>query len=438
MRRARSYRCPHLISILDTRYSRVIRLTHSPVTLPGVRILLISDVYFPRVNGVSTSILTYRRALQALGHTVRLIAPRYGALDENEPDLDRVAARPVPFDPEDRLMRYPSVLRMTERLRNEAFDLLHIQTPFVAHYAGMKLSRALDVPRVETYHTHFEDYFEHYLPWAPRAWLRIAARRLTRSQCNDVDAVVVPSAAMQDVLRAYGVQRKIEVIPTGMDEAMFRPGDGIRFRERLGIAPECPVLVHIGRIAFEKNIDFLLHATARVREQVPDVILIVAGDGPAVGHLKRLAAQLGLADHVRFEGYLARERELLDCYRAADVFVFASRTETQGLVLLEAMAQGVPVVSTAVMGTRDVLREGRGALIAPENDADFASRVVELLENRAQREALGRAGLEYAREWATGPITERMVSFYEESVALKRRGGVAGSSMGKRLPTALR
>jgi glycosyltransferase involved in cell wall biosynthesis len=166
------------------------------------------------------------------------------------------------------------------------------------------------------------------------------------------------------------------------------------------------------RVAFEKNIDFLLRMLIRVRQVVPEVLLIIAGQGPAVAHLRDMTQRLALERHVMFLGYLARDGALQDCYAAADIFVFASRTETQGLVLLEAMALGVPVVSTAVMGTRDVLRNGAGAVIAPDDEVEFAARISAVLHNAEQRAALSVAARTYAARWAAPRLGQQLAEHY--------------------------
>jgi glycosyltransferase involved in cell wall biosynthesis len=382
---------------------------------------MVTDVYVPRVNGVSTSIQTFCRELRALGHDVTLIAPDYGISAADEADVIRVPGRPVPFDPEDRLMRWRLLRGLLPRLPNDRIDLVHIQTPFLAHYAGVAYSDALDVPRVETYHTYFEEYFHHYVRFLPRATLQGLARRFSRSQCNDLDGLVIPSLEMRSVLEGYGIGAPMAVIPTGLVLEDFAAGDGAAFRRRYAIAPERPVIAYVGRVAFEKNIDFLLHVTARVKTVIPDILFIVSGEGPALASLRERARNLGLAGETLFVGYLDRGGPLLDCYRAADVFVFASRTETQGLVLLEAMALGTPVVSTAVMGTRNVLREGEGALVVPEDEDAFARVVADLLVDEQRRRKLGAAGRRYAGQWTARAMTERLLDFYREVVAAPRR-----------------
>ena len=156
-------------------------------------------------------------------------------------------------------------------------------------------------------------------------------------------------------LTEYGVSRPLHVLPTGIPLACFSAGQRARFRQQHAIADERPVALYVGRAAHEKNIDFLIEALREALKKVPGLLLVIAGEGPALGHLRALVSRLGLAGSVLFVGYLDRQTELPDCYAAADLFAFASRTETQGLVLLEAMAAGLPVVALAEMGTCDIL-----------------------------------------------------------------------------------
>jgi glycosyltransferase involved in cell wall biosynthesis len=168
---------------------------------------------------------------------------------------------------------------------------------------------------------------------------------------------------MRDVLLEYRVTTPIHIVPTGLPADRFNPGDGNRFRVQTGIPLDRPLMTYIGRVAHEKNIDFLVRVFMRVREAIPHAMLVIAGEGPAREALRQLVAGLKLEADVCFAGYLDRHTTLLDCYASANVFAFASRTETQGLVLLEAMAQGAPIVSTAELGTRSILKPECGALV---------------------------------------------------------------------------
>jgi len=378
-----------------------------------MKILFISDVYFPRINGVSTSIRTFVEQMQGLGHEVHLIAPDYGVATQDESWVKRIPARSIYFDPEDKLMKYGEVLQRLPGLRRERYDIVHIHTPFVAHYVGLKLARELNVPCVETYHTFFEDYLHHYLPWIPKAMARGVARMISKRQCNAVDAIVAPSQPMLDVLRGYGVKVSAEVVPTGLQMESFKAADGKAFRQKYEIPVERPMLLYVGRVAFEKNIAFLLRMLQVLVQDVPDALLVITGEGPAEASLHRLTQELGLTYNVKFIGYLDRELELNACYQAADVFVFASKSETQGLVLLEAMAQGTPVVAIAELGTASILVHGQGALIAPDHVEGFSDKVKHLLMYPEERFELGMRARSYVLEkWTASIQAERMVQFY--------------------------
>jgi 1,2-diacylglycerol 3-alpha-glucosyltransferase len=378
-----------------------------------LRVLFISDVYFPRVNGVSTSIRTFRDDLANCGIETTLVVPDYGVpADDPDSGVVRVSGARVPGDPEDRRMRWGALKRALRALPAEDFDLVHIHTPFVAHYAGAWFAKRIGVPCIATYHTFFEEYLHHYVPVIPRSIGRFVAKHFTRSQCRDVRGLIAPSEPMRDVLRAYGVATPIHVLPTGLPTDRFRAGDGARFRNLVGLPADRPLMTYVGRVAHEKNIEFLVKVFAAVRAKLPGALFVIAGEGPARDSLRQLVARMGLAEDVRFVGYLDRNTTLLDCYAAANVFVFASRTETQGLVLLEAMAQGAPVVSTAELGTKFVLKDGAGALVVPERVEEFSAAVVRVLEDPGLHAMLAESGKEYSLTWSSLALAQRLADVY--------------------------
>jgi glycosyltransferase involved in cell wall biosynthesis len=226
---------------------------------------------------------------------------------------------------------------------------------------------------------------------------------------------------MREILLEYGVTTPIHVLPTGLPADRFAAGDGARFRATAGLPPDRPLMTYIGRVAHEKNIDFLVHVFTQVRQSVPNAMLVIAGEGPARESLRQLASSLNLGADVHFAGYLDRNTALLDCYAAANVFAFASRTETQGLVLLEAMAQGAPVVSTAELGTRSILKPGSGALIVQENKDEFAAAVVRVLQDKALQQELGERGRVYAKTWSSASMARRLADLYD-TVRLSVKG----------------
>lgn len=403
-----------------------------------MNILLISDVYFPRVNGVSTSIRTFSEQLQKLGHSVHLIAPDYGVATEDEAWITRVPARNIFFDPEDKLMKYGEVLRLLPMLKSKNFDLVHIHTPFIAHFTGLKIAQKLALPVLETYHTFFEDYLHHYLPWIPKGMAKSLARLISKKQCNQLDALIAPSKPMLDVLHSYGVTAPAEVIATGLQASSFVEADGDQFRVKYQIPLDKQMLLYVGRVAHEKNIGLLIRVVKLLALQQPDMLLVITGEGPAEQSLHQQVQRLGIENHVQFIGYLDRNAELNAAYKAADIFVFASKSETQGLVLLEAMAQGTPVVAIAELGTASILVEGQGAHISTEDETVFAQKINDLLGNTLARNILGEAGRAYAlKHWSASAKAEQMLSFYR---ALRSRHDLnrvkqAGELMPLKKPT---
>jgi len=399
-----------------------LRLDRSPrASANGVdilRILMISDVYFPRINGVSTSIQTFRESLALLGSEVDLLVPEY-PLPSPEPDsgIYRLRSFPLFFDAEDRMMSLHLPRVLLAQLDARCYHVIHIHTPFVAQILGQRLSQRLNCPMVVTHHTHFEEYLSHYLPWFPESWLRSLAQSLARWQARRADVIVAPTESIRVMLQSYGIRKSLEVIGTGLPEDRYRQGDGLRFRQEYGIDSNRPMLLFVGRVAHEKNIDFLLYVLKTVRLQFPDVILVLAGEGPARAHLERLVRRLDLSNHVRFVGYLDRRDTLQDCYAAGDVFVFASRTETQGLVLLEAMAAGTPVVALAELGTRDILESGRGARIAPDDPEQFAAEVGRVLEDDELRTTLAAEASRYAHTWSADKRAVALLALYRAVMA---------------------
>lgn len=405
--------------------------THFRAT-PERRALYLSDVYFPRVNGVSTSIATFRRELPRHGWSVPLVAPSYAegrgkaGAERGESGVVRIRGLKVPFDPEDRFVAARRFERASASIEAE---LVHVQTPFAAHRAGVRLARQRGLPVVETWHTDFEQYFEHYLPFVPGRFARSIARRLARRVAREVDHLIVPSQAIADRLAGQALATPFTVVPTGVSAAELGTGNGARFRAERGIAPGRKVAVHVGRVAHEKNLDFLLRVTAELAPRLPGFLLVIAGEGPALLELGRRTVELGIESNLMFLGYLDRKRELADAYCAGDCFVFSSLTETQGLVLLEAMALGVPVISLAAQGTVDLLAERRGALVPAHDVGEFASAVERVLLDSELARRLGSEGREHALGWSPERCAVAMATVYAGLVE-KLRPRVAARASG--------
>jgi glycosyltransferase involved in cell wall biosynthesis len=279
--------------------------------------------------------------------------------DGDDRAVFRMPSLPLPTNTPYRLT-LPLVSRRNVNNVIKRLSLVHVHSMFVTGWTGLRYARRYGMPVVYTYHTKLEAY-THYVPFEPHA-TRFAALQLTRTFCNLVDAVIVPTPAMAKHLRDIGVEARIEIVPSGIDVERF--GAGRRddaLRARAGIKHGDRLLLFVSRLAREKNVQLLLHALAETSD--PKLKLVIAGDGPARDEFEQLADQLGIAERTRFLGAVARE-QLPDLYASADAFVFPSTTETQGLVQAEALAAGAFVISAAAPSNREVLGNA-GRIVEP-------------------------------------------------------------------------
>ena len=377
-----------------------------------MKIALVTDTYFPRVNGVSASTRVFAGEFRRLGCQVFVYAPAYPGQDD-EPGVVRFPSRYLWFDPEDRLARssHPAGVR---HFLEQGFDIVHTQTPFSLGRAALGWARRSGATLIHTYHTLFVAYVEHYLERVPRALSIPLVRWASRRYCDACRRVVVPSSAMRDELLSYGVSTPVEVIPTGIALERFDGRKRWRMRREAGLPDSAPLLLFMGRVAEEKNIDFLIDVVEALEPRHPGLRFWIAGEGPAKPRLQRLVARRGLSPTVAFLGYLARD-DWRDCYAAADLFVFASVTETQGLVVTEAMAAETPVVAVGAMGVRDVMGENRGGIVTRLDRGEFAAAVERLLDDRALYAEKQREALDEARRWSAGTMAERMLALYSDA-----------------------
>lgn len=382
-----------------------------------MKIGLFSDAYLPEITGVTTVVRTLRDELNRLGHEAVVYAPRYSRPCDDERDVFRFRSGPV-FAYKTARMALPY-----NRAAARSFaglDLVHSHTPFSLAYAGMVASHRHRLPHVQTYHTYLSHYL-HYIPRIVRPSVR-AAERYSAALCNRCSIVTVPTASILDELRKFGVERPIHVVPFGPDLRDYEGPSAWDPRQALGIAPGAPVFLYAGRIAPEKNLLFLLDGFAAIHNQIDDAVMVFAGDGPQRAELEQTAAERGLAESVRFAGFLDRPR-LIDVYRAADVFLFASKTETQGLVIVEAMAAGTPAVAVHAMGVRDVVADGQNGFLVPEDAEALAERAVQVVRDPSLAGRLAEGARITARDTSLQRGVERLVEVYEESLSLGAPAG---------------
>ena len=380
-----------------------------------MKIALVTDTYFPRINGVATSTQIFAEEFAKLGHEVHIYAPEFpNSMDENSTfKVYRFPSMYLFFDPEDRLGLPNKDKKLVQQFIDNKYDIVHTQTPFTIGGPAVKWARKSGAKVVHTYHTLFAAYTEHYLWFLPKALGIWYAESTSRRYCNSCDLLITPSTEMQNVLASYRVQKPIEVIPTGIRLERFIGKDGNRFRKMKGYQPEDKLLLFMGRVAEEKNIDFLLKVVDRLKNKVPHLKFFIAGEGAAKKRLEKMVDELQLQDVVHFAGYLSKE-DWRDCYAGSDLFVFASVTETQGLVVTEAMAAGTPVVAVGEMGIKDVMASNKGGLVTKLDEDEFTDAVYRMMTDKALYEQKKSETLAEADKWSSTSMAKRMISAYEQ------------------------
>ncbi|MCW1052500.1 glycosyltransferase family 4 protein [Streptococcus anginosus] len=312
-----------------------------------MRIGLFTDTYFPQVSGVATSIRTLKTELEKLGHTVFIFTTTDKDVNRYE-DWQIIRIPSVPFFAfKDRRIAYRGFSTALEIARQYQLDIIHTQTEFSLGLLGVWIAKELRIPVVHTYHTQYEDYVRYI---AKGMVIRPSmVKYIVRGFMSDLDGVICPSEIVYDLLMKYKVKVEKRVIPTGIELAKFeRPeitSENIAdLREKLGISNQETMLLSLSRVSYEKNIQAVLAALPAVLEENPDVKLVVAGDGPYLSDLKAQAKRLNITDAVIFTGMIAPSETAL-YYKAADFFISASTSETQGLTYLESLASGTPIIA---------------------------------------------------------------------------------------------
>lgn len=359
-----------------------------------MRVALFTNNYLPFCGGVTISVETLRSGLEARGHDVWVFGPRLPGQWAGAPRIIRYPSIPAATHPEFALaIPYsPRIGRLVQRLN---FDIFHAHHPFLLGPVACRLARRQGRPVVFTYHTRYEKY-AHYVPLT-RTLVEAAAIRLSTRFARRADAVIAPSAVLRDELRERGVGTRTAVIPTGIDLVRFRPGDRATARRSLGLAPSRHLLLYVGRLDREKSVDRIVLAFDRIAATLADARLILVGHGTESARLRRLVRAQGLEARVEFWGVRRHDR-LAECYQAADLFLFASETETQGLVLAEAAACGLPAVAVSAPGCDEVVRDGETGLLTKNDPGALAEAAIGLLVDHERRRRMGAHAREIAEQ----------------------------------------
>jgi glycosyltransferase involved in cell wall biosynthesis len=371
-----------------------------------MRISMFTNTYRPHVGGVARSVAFFAEDLRAAGHPVLVVAPEFPKVDDaGGEDLLRVPAIQE-FNGSDFSVGLPAPFLVDNRMEAFSPGVVHSHHPFLLGDTALRVAHRRNVPLVFTHHTLYERY-THYVPLDSEAMKRFVIN-LATEYANHATRVVAPSESIARLLRKRGVYRPVEVVPTGVDLAFFAGGRGDRFRRGHRLPASAQVVGHLGRLAPEKNLAYLSRAIAAFMVDRPAVRYLVVGDGPSRDEILQCFEDHGIADRLVLAGLLSGQA-LADAYQAMDLFVFASQSETQGMVLAEAMAAGKPVIALDASGAREVVRDNiNGRLLPADAGEEAFTRAVADFFDQPQR----------AREW-TGEAGRTAREFSRESCARK-------------------
>ena len=387
-----------------------------------MKIIYSTDNYWPRISGMAVSIDALKDGLANLGHEVYVFAPDYPNASEFDKKVGNASIFRFPsiklfFLEEDRLVSPLQKRAVFAAMRSIKPDIIHVHTEFSMGIYSSQYAKKHNIPLIYTAHTYWEEYAD-YISFLPDFIIKRAGANMRNLPFKYNSLITVPSSAMKTVLLSYGKEKPITIIPTGIVKDEFSgvtkknksemgkiANINIDFRNKI-------ILLFVGRIGIEKNIDFLIDVVAKIIQIIPNVVLLIVGDGPYKENLQKRIKQKKVDHCIFFTGYIQREK-LKYMYTYADVFIFASKTEAQGLVIIESMQCGTPVVAIGEMGIRDIMGNSLGGFMVEDNLDEFCQKTLLLLRDKDIYQQKSREALQYAGEWNNETSALKMQALYQ-------------------------
>ena len=376
-----------------------------------MNIVMLTNTYTPHVGGVARSVQAFAAEYRHRDHRVLVVAPEFANQPQDETDVVRIPAIQH-FNGGDFSAVLPVSGLLTEALDTFQPDLVHAHHPYLLGMTALRVARYRELPLVFTHHTLYEQY-THYVPGDSPALQRFVIELATR-YANLCDQVFAPSESIARLLRERGVETPIAVVPTGVDTKRFAQGNGSGFRQMLGIPDDAFVVGHLGRLALEKNLVFLAEAVVAFIKTQPRAHFLLVGKGPSEADIQTIFEREGLIARLHVAGILEGQ-QLIDAYHAMDVFAFASKSETQGMVLTEAMAAGVPVVGLDAPGVREVVKDWQNGRLLHEETAEAFASALQWVKAQAstERQMLEQCARDTAEEFSIPRSAATALAYYE-------------------------
>lgn len=382
-----------------------------------MNIVMFTNTFTPHVGGVARSIESFTAEYRRRGHRVMVVAPEFANTPEQEVDAVRIPAIQN-FNASDFSVALPIPGLLTDKLHEFSPDIIHSHHPFLLGMSAIRAARYHHTPLVFTHHTLYEQY-THYVPGDSETMKRFVIE-LATCYANLANQVFAPSESIRDLLYERGVKTPIAVIPTGVKLEHFRQGDGSAFRRKVGIPGDAWVVGHLGRLAPEKNLQFLAQSVAMFLQQNPQAHFLVIGTGPSLETIEQIFSQQNLKARLHIAGILSQQA-LADALHAMDVFAFASKSETQGMVLTEAMAAGLPVIALDAPGAREVVQDQVNGYLLKNESITTYSDALQALANLPinQFALLKQAALDTANTYSLENCAEKALACYQQLISDK-------------------
>ena len=379
-----------------------------------MRVGIFTESYTPLINGVSTSVRTLIAQMEQAGHEAFVFTSRYPGYEDDRPGVYRFPSFNAIVEP-NYVLPIPIAPSIMAAIPGLKLDVVHSQSPFLLGRVARSVARRQGIPLVSTNHTLYTEY-AHYLPFVPVALTQRALVLLMRRYYNSCDHVLAPSEMTRNrLIKGYGVTQPVTVVPTGIPAPPYLLATPDATRREWSLPPDSRVLLYVGRLAPEKNLEMLLKAFVIIANAVEKAYLVIAGSGKSEAALRRLAGELGIAPRTVFTGFLNRI-QLDPLYAAADVFTFPSRTETQGLSVGEALAAGTPAVVVNEGGAPEAVREGVNGFLIPNDPAQMAELTLRLLRDPALRDRMSQAARLHAAALSPEKAAARVLDIYHSLI----------------------
>jgi len=384
-----------------------------------MRIAIFTNNYLPNPYGVSGSVESFRKVFERLGHEVYIFAPHWKGYRDENPRVFRYPA----FETNIKIkfpIAVPYSRKINKVLKNLDLDIIHSQHPNLLGSAAARWAKEKNIPLVFTWHTLYDQY-AHFAPFVPKklaAWWMI---RAAKNYANSCDAVITPTPSVMDIIRNWGVTNgNITAIPTGVEENEFENPDRTGVREKYGIGEDEILLFVMTRLTAEKNVDFLVDAVLDILQKNDTSKFMICGEGNLKEEIAKKVSRSGLEDRAIFSGIVSGG-EKKNYYTAGDIFVYASKSETQGMILTEAMYSGLPIVAVRATGAVDIIEDGKTGFLVEENIEKFGSAVQKLIDDENLRKKFGEEARRIAREkYTAGVCAGKMVEVYEKTMSRKK------------------